>query len=129
MLVGGLALIVGGWQFLAANDLFGESAVAYEPPDATESSPSESSAPDDFEETSATSNSTPLPNGVIRIAGHRTVGEPAPCATTSQSPDQSLECDLPAASFEQTGPVPGAFASTSPENPQTQPPTELRTVP
>jgi hypothetical protein len=116
MLVGGLALVIGGWQLLAVQDFFGESVAAYEAPDATMPPPSDDSEPDAYESNTAPSTNAPRAIDVIPVSGDRSVAEPAPRAAACPPPSESLECDLPAASFEQTGPEPVAPTSTPPES-------------
>jgi hypothetical protein len=113
MLVGGLALVVGGWQLLEVQDFFGEPVSAYAAPDAAMPPTSDNSAPDDSD---ATLSSALPPDVVIRVAGARSVDEPTACAAPCESPDRSLECDLPAATFDHTGPEPVGPLSTPPES-------------
>jgi hypothetical protein len=113
MLVGGLAMVIGGWQLLEVQAFFGEPVSAYAAPDATMPSTSDNSAPDDPD---ATPSSALPPDVVIRVAGAYPGDEPTACAAPCESPDRSLECDLPAASFEQTGAEPVGPVSTPPES-------------
>ncbi len=113
MLVGGLALVIGGWQFLEVQDFFGEPVSADAAPDAAMPPTSDGSAPDDFD---AIPSGALAPDVVIRVAGARSVDEPTACAAPCESPDRSFECDLPAATFDQAGPEPVGPMSTPPES-------------